>query len=335
MSSSHGSKTPLVLVVDDEPAICELLVDALADTGYEVCTACSGREAINLAREQNPDIIVTDIELGDRNGLDVIDDVRSNVGDIPAVVITGRGNVDVFANASRRRPVELMTKPPDIRRLRDVICQELDRQAKNDQLRSRNKRLRGVVHAANKKRKKTHRRLNATCEDLATAYDTLRGQMAMQKVVLAYQRDLIAAKTDDDVFRSLFSLYVNRSGPVYGAALVCNATAELQIVGRFGVPTPDSIRFCEMLSQPIIDALLTSPQTILLDAGDECDLFDKPIQKFLPGLTILAVPLLPTAGEMIGVVLLYRKGEQPFTDNDVALAEMIATPIATAIRRND
>ncbi len=335
MSSFHGHKKPRVLVVDDEPAICELLVDALADTGYEVCTACSGREAINLAREQSPDIIVTDIELGDRNGLDVIDAVRSNVGDIPAVVITGHGNVEVFTSASRRRPVELMTKPPDIHRLRDVIRQELSRQAESDHLRKRNRRLRGAVQAANKKRKNTHRQLNATCEGLATAYDTLRGQMAMQKVVLAYQRELIAAKTDDDVFRSLFSLYVNRSGPVYGAALVCNTNAELQIVGRFGVPTPDSIKFCEMLSGPIIDALLTTPQTMLIDAGDECDLFDESIQKFLPGMTLLAVPLLPTAGEMIGVVLLYRKGEQPFTDDDVALAELIATPTAAAIRRND
>ena len=42
-----------------------------------------------------------------------------------------------------------------------------------------------------------------------------------------------------------------------------------------------------------------------------------------------------TAGQIIGLVVLYRKGEQPFTDGDIALAEMIAPSTAMTIRRND
>ena len=44
---------------------------------------------------------------------------------------------------------------------------------------------------------------------------------------------------------------------------------------------------------------------------------------------------LPTEGEMIGLVVLYRKGEQPFLNEDLALAELLAPPTALAVRRND
>ena len=55
----------------------------------------------------------------------------------------------------------------------------------------------------------------------------------------------------------------------------------------------------------------------------------------VPGCGILAVPLVPSEGQMIGLVLLYRKGEQPFMESDVALAEMISLATAMAVQRND
>ena len=62
----------------------------------------------------------------------------------------------------------------------------------------------------------------------------------------------------------------------------------------------------------------------MLDAGDHAELFDPFVRKYLVGVTALAVPLLPADGEMIGLVVLYRKGEQPITEEDVAMAEMIS-----------
>ena len=152
---------------------------------------------------------------------------------------------------------------------------------------------------------------------------------------MGYQRELLGARTDDDVFRALFRLFVTRSGPVFGVAMVCDSAAQLKTTGRFGVPQPDGLEFCRRLSQPLIDAVLSDPHCTLIDAEAESFLFDESIRRYLPGLTALAVPLIPRSGEMIGLVVLYRKGEQPFTDADVALAELIAHPTALAIQRND
>ncbi len=325
-----------VLVVDDEPHLRELLTDALSSADLHVDVASSGREAIDLAGRLDVDLLVTDLVLGDCTGLDVIDRLRSRLGaDFPAVVITGRGDPRTLSEASRRHPVELMTKPLDLDRLRQTVRTELTRQEHTRRLERRYRRLRSLAKSINAERKNIHRKLEATCADLSGAYQTLSDQIACQQTLIEYQRDLLAARNDDDAFRNLFRLFVRRSGSVFGVAMVCDANAELQVAGRFGVPAPDGIGFCRHIIKPIQDIVLADPKCMVIDAGEQQDMFDPAIQKYLVGLSILAVPLIPCAGELIGLVVLYRKGEQPFVPADVALAETIALPTAVAVARND
>jgi hypothetical protein len=159
--------------------------------------------------------------------------------------------------------------------------------------------------------------------------------MAMQGIVLGYQKTLLGARCDDDVFATLFRMFVQRTGPVFGVAMVCDSTAQLKIVGRFGVPHPDSLAFCQKLTEPLVDILLANPHPTLLDAQVREEMFDPSIRRYLVGVSVLALPLIPAPGEMIGMSVFYRKGEQPFVGSDVALAEMISHPTAVAIRRND
>ncbi len=324
-----------VLVVDDEPALQQLIANALEGADIRVTTAGSGKEAINIARAKHPDLVVMDVVLGDCTGLEVIDALRSEVGDIPTVVITGYGDAETLTKASRYRPVELMTKPLDLDRLRSTVNEALDRQINVRRSRRRTERLRRLARTINIERKNIHRQLDKTCASLATAYRSLSSQLGLQQIVISYQRDLVSARNDDDVFRSLFRLFIERSGPVFGVAMACDVNAELQIVGRFGVPAPDSLAFCQKLSRPTIEIVLDNNVCTLIDAAEKADMFCESIRQYLPGVSILAMPLIPAAGEMIGLVVLYRKGEQPFCDSDLALAEMAAPPTALAVRRND
>jgi len=324
-----------VLVVDDEPQLRQLLADALRSDAVEVRTAGSGAEAVDLAANSCPDFLVTDLYLGDCNGLDVIDRLRDVAGDIPAVVITGRPDPATLSEASRRRPVELMNKPLDIDRLRGTIHKELNRKAALRAQRTRQRRLRKLARGINLERKAIQRQLDTACADLSAAYRTLSGQLSLQKVVLDYQRELLGLPNDDDVFASLFRLFVRRSGALFGVAMVCNENAELKIAGRFGVPEPDSSRFCQLLARPMVGITLSNPRCSLMDAAEQGGLFDPAIRRYLPGVSVLSIPLMPSPGEMIGLVILYRKGEQPFMDSDLALAEAVAPAVAVSVRRND
>ena len=338
MTESESESGPArVLVVDDEPEVRQLLADALADAPphLEIDTAASGAEALDRARRTPPDILVADLYLGDCTGLDVIDRLRSRRDDLSAVVITGRHDPAALAEASRHRPVELMTTPLDLERLHTTIRAELTRRADSRRTQRRAQQLRRLARRTNIERKAIHRKLDETCADLTNAFQTLAGQLTFQQTLITYPQALVAARDDDGVFRSLFRQFVQRSGPVFGVAMVCNADAELQMIGRFGVPYPDESSFCSRLIRPVAAAVLSNPQCILMDAGEEKGLFDKSIQKFLPGLSILGIPLVPAEGQLIGLVALYRKGEQPFTESDLGLAEIVALPTALAVQRND
>ena len=67
-----------VLIVDDEPIVRESIRDWLREAGYPVATAQDGEEALKLARVNNPDIILLDIQLPGLNGFEVCKSVKSD-----------------------------------------------------------------------------------------------------------------------------------------------------------------------------------------------------------------------------------------------------------------
>lgn len=324
-----------VLIVDDEPQLRELLVDALSDSHLEISTASSGQEALDVATQIHPDLVITDLCLGDLNGMDVIDRLRQRTPNLAAVFITGQGDPATLSEASRRQPIEMLNKPLDIPRLQRTVQSELTRQASVHRLQNRTQRLRHVARKINDERKSLHHKLHTECAQLTTAYRTLSTQLSLQRLVLGYQKDLLTVKSDDDVFKHLFGMFVQHSGPLFGTAMVCDSNAELQMVGRFGVPSPDNQTFCRAIAKNIVDRVLGNPRCMIVDATDEAHEFDESIRRYLCGVSILAIPLIPSDGQMIGVVILYRKGEQPFHDSDLSLAEMIARTTAISVQSNE
>ena len=101
-----------VLVVDDERVIASTLALVLKSCGYEARHAFSGPEAVALAREFQPEILLTDFEMPEMNGLEVIRQVRKLLPGCRAMVITGRaGSVE---KAGRFADVRVLQKPVPI-----------------------------------------------------------------------------------------------------------------------------------------------------------------------------------------------------------------------------
>jgi two-component system alkaline phosphatase synthesis response regulator PhoP len=81
---------PRLLVVDDEPAVLDLLVYNLNKAHYEVLTATNGRQALEIARQSEPDLILLDLMLPEIDGLDVCRQLR-HTSNVPVIMITARG----------------------------------------------------------------------------------------------------------------------------------------------------------------------------------------------------------------------------------------------------
>ena len=78
-----------ILVVDDEQAVVDLLVYNLSKAHYEVLTAPNGRQALELARQTDPDLILLDLMLPEIDGLDVCRELR-RTSKVPIIMITAR-----------------------------------------------------------------------------------------------------------------------------------------------------------------------------------------------------------------------------------------------------
>ena len=78
-----------ILVVDDEPRIAEICRDYLKRAGFEVITAANGDDALALARGRQPDLIVLDLKLPGRDGLDVTRALRQR-SNVPIIMLTAR-----------------------------------------------------------------------------------------------------------------------------------------------------------------------------------------------------------------------------------------------------
>jgi two-component system, OmpR family, alkaline phosphatase synthesis response regulator PhoP len=80
-----------ILVVEDEPGIGRLVRDYLERAGFTVASASTGEEALAQARARRPALVVLDLGLPDRDGLDVTRDLRQ-VANVPIVMLTARGD---------------------------------------------------------------------------------------------------------------------------------------------------------------------------------------------------------------------------------------------------
>lgn len=83
-----------VLVVDDEPVLAELVSMALRYEGWDIVTAGDGAAAIELARDNPPDVVVLDVMLPDMSGLDVLRRLREVQPGLPLLLLTAKDSVE-------------------------------------------------------------------------------------------------------------------------------------------------------------------------------------------------------------------------------------------------
>ncbi|MBS0662921.1 MAG: response regulator [Verrucomicrobia bacterium] len=103
-----------ILVIDDEPEICELTKLLLERAGHEVLTATNGNAAIRLFNEQIFDLVITDILMPDRDGLEVIAELRRKHPAVRIIASSGGGRVssDSYLHIARKTGAHaLLAKP--------------------------------------------------------------------------------------------------------------------------------------------------------------------------------------------------------------------------------
>jgi DNA-binding response OmpR family regulator len=131
-----------ILVVDDEPAVSDLLAYNLRKAHYEVMVAPDGSEALRLAREKSPDLILLDLMIPEVDGLDVCRELRKT-SDVPIIMITARGEEIDRVVGLELGADDYVTKPFSVRELMARIKAVLRRTESDDKERAPSSVLHG------------------------------------------------------------------------------------------------------------------------------------------------------------------------------------------------
>jgi DNA-binding NtrC family response regulator len=115
-----------ILVIDDEPGICQALEKLFRSEGHEIRTSSRAETGLPLAEAFKPDLAILDVRLPGMNGLEVLARLRKADPRLPAIVVTAYGTVDTAVEAVRRGAYDYLLKPLDVDRILAVANRALE-----------------------------------------------------------------------------------------------------------------------------------------------------------------------------------------------------------------
>lgn len=132
-----------ILIIEDEKAIRNVLRNILIneDKSHQVFEAEDGEMGVTQLTENTFDLVLCDIKMPKKDGIEVLEFIMKSYGDTPTVMISGHGDIDTAVACIKRGAYDYIAKPPDLNRLVTTIRQAIDRKT----LLHENKRLRKKV----------------------------------------------------------------------------------------------------------------------------------------------------------------------------------------------
>jgi len=130
-----------VLVVDDEPAMREMLVSLLDESGIQAHGAGSAREALAMSSEADFDAVISDIRMPEKDGVTLLSELREARPETPVILMTAFGSIDSAVEAMRDGAFDYITKPFK----RGSVLASLERAFERRALEQENRRLRRAL----------------------------------------------------------------------------------------------------------------------------------------------------------------------------------------------
>jgi len=116
-----------ILIIDDEPTLRESLKFALAASGYEVSAARTGEEGLELLSAANPDLILLDHWLPGINGDQVLSKVKEINPDLPVIIMTAQGSVELAVSLMKMGAFDFLVKPFELDQIEALVAKGLER----------------------------------------------------------------------------------------------------------------------------------------------------------------------------------------------------------------
>ncbi|MDI6761738.1 MAG: response regulator [Thermodesulfobacteriota bacterium] len=119
-----------ILIVDDEKELCKILSDSLSQNHYRVFVAFDGKRALQLVKEEKPDLILLDIKMPRMNGIEVLKKIKKMKKEIVVIMLTAYGTLETARKAMKLGAYDYLTKPFDLFNLKSLVKEALGKVSK-------------------------------------------------------------------------------------------------------------------------------------------------------------------------------------------------------------
>src|ERR1700730_15405665 len=109
----QSEDTPLALVVDDDEVFRNRLCLSFAQRNWEAEPVPDGEDALNFARDRSPDLVLVDLRMPGKGGLDVVQELRAIDSSMTIIVLTGYGSIPTAISAMKKGADHYLSKPAD------------------------------------------------------------------------------------------------------------------------------------------------------------------------------------------------------------------------------
>jgi DNA-binding response OmpR family regulator len=313
-TTSRGSVVaPCVLLVDDDRRILELLEIAFAAHGFRVLTAPDGDAAIKCVLAESPDVIVLDVRLPKKSGLEVCEWVRRDPDDpsVPVIMVSAVADVETRLQAFTRGADDYLTKPFSPKELIARVKRLVARSAEARTARARQREL--------------ERELTHALEAAKRSHTATQREQRLRDFERGPGLDLLGAGDEDELARRLLPLLRARMGSTMVGLLLPESDGGALVPAEVRGDGPERLAALALPRTGALAALL---------AGLERPVVRRDLERF-PELALevapfvaegmaLLVPLRGPAGLEGLVVLDERRDGLPFPPSELEALASIA-----------
>lgn len=119
-----------ILIMDDEAGMRDILVSILKSAGHSLLQVEDGKQAIDTARKEKPDLAILDMRVPDMDGLEVLSELKTTDPSLPCIMLSGFGDAETAAAAIKKGAFDYISKPFKVGEVLEIINKALAAKSK-------------------------------------------------------------------------------------------------------------------------------------------------------------------------------------------------------------
>ena len=307
-----------ILLVDDEEILRESITDFLEDRDYRVVTAENGHVALELFKQERPDLILSDLRMPEMDGLELLKKITAISPETPFVVVSGTGRISDTVQALQLGAWDYILKPvQDL----NIIIYAVEKCLERVHLQRQNKRYQDDLESLVWER----------TTELQKANNHLATINARLKKVLQTTKNLSIC-TDVVRFGSILLEEFAEHMAATGGSLFLRENNGLRLIHSLDVEHVPKFLPFPLLDNSVIKKVMDTKRPLLNTNIPQDEMVKSSGWRGYKDGSTLIFPLQSESSEVIGVLTLHNKSFPPFIEQDLEIGTILASYSCETLR---